>query len=58
MDGECMVHIQALVTDCLISIHSGAAALVMQPQNVVSAQIITAAIKEHQEGLTTEDELE
>ncbi|KIM57107.1 hypothetical protein SCLCIDRAFT_131091, partial [Scleroderma citrinum Foug A] len=32
------------------------AALATQPQNVVSAEIIAAAIKEHQEGLTTEDE--
>ncbi|KIM51901.1 hypothetical protein SCLCIDRAFT_33076 [Scleroderma citrinum Foug A] len=39
-------------------IHSGATVLAMQPQNVVSVQIIAAAIKEHQEGLTTEDESE
>jgi len=45
-------------TDCLVSIHSGAGALAMQPQNVVSAQIIAAAIKEHQEGSTTDDESE
>ena len=44
------------VTDCLAtSIHSGTPALTTQPQNVVSAQIIAAAIKEHQEGSTTED---
>jgi len=29
-----------------------------QPQNMVLAKIIAAAIKEHQEGSTTEDELE
>ena len=46
------------VTDYLVSIHSGAAALATQPQNVVLAEIIAAAIKEHQEGLTTEDELD
>ena len=46
------------VTDCLISIHSGVSALTTQPQNMVSVQIIAAAIKKHQEGLTTEDESE
>lgn len=39
-------------------IHSGAPAPSTQPQNVVSAHIIAAAIKEHQEGSTTEDESE
>ena len=43
------------VTDYLVSIHSGVAVLTTQPQNVVSAEIITATIKEHQEGSTTED---
>jgi len=45
-------------TDCLVSIHSRAGALAMQPQNAVSVQIIAAAIKEHQEGSTTDDESE
>jgi len=48
----------SVFTDCLVSIHSGAGALAMQPQNVVSVQIIAAAIKEHQEGSTTDDESE
>ncbi|KIM68371.1 hypothetical protein SCLCIDRAFT_20295 [Scleroderma citrinum Foug A] len=39
-------------------IHSGAPSLSTQLQNMVSAQIIAAVIKEHQEGSTTEDELE
>jgi len=47
-----------MATDYLGSIHSGAPALSTQPQNVVSAQIIAAVIKEYQEGLTTEDESE
>ena len=42
----------------LASIHSGAPTLSAQPQNIMSAQIIAAAIQEHQEGLTTEDESE
>ena len=46
------------VTNCLASIHSGALALSAQLQNMVSVQIIAAAIKEHQEGSTTEDESE
>jgi len=45
-------------TDCLVSIHSRAGALAMQPQNAVSVQIIAVAIKEHQEGSTTDDESE
>jgi len=45
-------------TDRLASIHSGAPAPSTQPQNVVSAHIIAAAIKEHQEGSTTEDKSE
>ena len=53
-DGEYMSVLGA-VTDYLVSIHSGAAALTTQPQNMVSAEIIAAAIKEHQEGSTTED---
>ena len=58
-DGQ-WVHscINFMVNDCLASIHSGVPMLSMQPQNVVSAQIIAAAIKEHQEGSTTEDELD
>ena len=48
----------SMVTDCSISIHSSATTLTMQPQNVVSVQIIAVAIKEHQEGSTTEDESE
>jgi len=47
-----------LVTDGLASIHSRVPALSTQPQNVVSMQIIAAAIKEHQESSTTEDESE
>ncbi|KIM61731.1 hypothetical protein SCLCIDRAFT_25682 [Scleroderma citrinum Foug A] len=39
-------------------IHSGATTLTMQPQNMVSVGIIAVAIKEHQEGSTTEDESE
>ena len=46
------------VTDYVISIHSGATTLATQPQNVVSVGIIAVAIKEHQEGSTTEDESE
>ena len=45
-------------TDRLASIHSGAPMPSTQPQNVVSAHIIAAAIKEHQEGSITEDESE
>jgi len=44
------------ITNCRVRIHSGAPVPAMEPQNVVSAQIIAAAIKEHQEGSTTEDE--
>ena len=55
-DGECIVGVNCAVTDWLASIHSGAPALSTQPQTVVSAHIIAAAIKEHQEGSTTEDE--
>ena len=50
-DGEYMSVLGA-VTDYLVSIHSGVAALATQPQNVVLAEIIAAAIKEHQEGST------
>ena len=57
MDGECLVHIQARLLT-VISIHSGTTALAMQPQNVVSVGIIAAAIEEHQEGSTMEDESE
>ena len=57
MDGECLVCIQVWLLT-VISIQSGATALTTQPQNVVSVGIITAAIKEHQEGSTMEDESE
>jgi len=57
-----MVHMLSCVlvvgTDPLASIHSGAPAPSTQPQNVVLACIIAAAIKEYQEGSTTEDELD
>ena len=53
----CSQHLHS-ATDGLASIHSGVPALSMQPQNVVLAQIIASAIKEHQEGSTTEDESE
>ena len=56
MDGEYTVCVNCMVIECLASIHSGVPMLSTQPQNVVSAQIIAAAIKEHQEGSTTEDE--
>ena len=56
-DGEYVV-VLCSVTDVQASIHSGVPVLSMQPQNVVSAKIIAATIKEHQEGSTTEDELE
>ena len=58
MDGECIVGVNCAVTDWLASIHSRVPVLSTQPQTVVSAHIIAAAIKEHQEGLTTEDELD
>ena len=45
-------------TDFLASIHSGAPTLSAQPQNIMSAQIIAAVIREHEEGSTTEDEWE
>jgi len=45
-----------VITNCQVRIHSGVPAPATEPQNIVSAQIITAAIKEHQEGSTTEDE--
>ena len=57
MDSECLVHIQARLLT-VISIHSGTTVLATQPQNVVSVGIIAAAIKEHQEGSTMEDESE
>ncbi|KIM57679.1 hypothetical protein SCLCIDRAFT_129882, partial [Scleroderma citrinum Foug A] len=58
-DGQWVLGLHSItVTDCVISIHSGTTMLTTQPQNMVSAGIIAAAIKEHQEGLTTEDESE
>ena len=55
-DGEYTVCVNCTVIECLASIHSGVPTLSTQPQNVVSAQIIAVAIKEHQEGSTMEDE--
>ena len=55
-DGEYTVCVNCAVIERLASIHSRAPTLSTQPQNVVLAQIIAAAIKEHQEGSTTEDE--
>ena len=50
-----MYSVLSASTDFPASIHSGAPANSEQPQSIMSAQIIEAAIREHEEGSTTED---